>query len=111
VCELISHISNPFSSHIVIWFFCCVFVCSASELKERREVADVELKKLALQNQLLGEELFVCVFNPFSSHIVNSSVVCVCVLFAFSAATRSLTADSALGKRFLSFYCECFFGS
>jgi hypothetical protein len=48
----------------------CVFVCSASELKERREVADVELKKLALQNQLLGEELFVCVFNPFSSHIV-----------------------------------------
>jgi hypothetical protein len=43
---------------------------AADELKERRAVADVELKILALQNQLLGEELFVCVFNPFSSHIV-----------------------------------------
>jgi hypothetical protein len=27
---------------------------AADELKERRELADVELKKLALQNQLLG---------------------------------------------------------
>jgi hypothetical protein len=101
VCKLVSHNSNIFSSHIVIWFFCCVFVCSASELKECREVADVELKKLALQNQLLGEELFVCVFNPFSSHIVILFFCCVCVCVCLSAVTRNSSADSAVGMMFL----------
>jgi hypothetical protein len=54
---------------------------AADELKLRREVADIELQKLALQNQLLGEELFACVFNPFSSHIDLVPLFCVFLLF------------------------------